>query len=729
MRIPRIFSSVYHSLSSGLGRISGLWQGHKVKAQPAHTALPHGQPFSAKTLAQWQISAKGGGEELLQLRNKRLKQQPLDQFVESLEQHYSDFYESKDQFRSKVAFLMTELGMATGQTNALKPAGFFATKLNDQQLFLLDRYLTCTDPIEFGRAWIEDGRTLNQNYIFHCVYPARVDEAPLFSNDDLTRLGFIRKNSPDSYTLLPVELTAEHFWAMERTLKSRPVQKLASEQSGFMTLKKLEAFCLSLSEFVEEPAKSQLQEPLEVDHLDRLLALTIDPAIQYYEGLDQSLQMCVSALQSNISLQQRLASTETANPIGPVLQECLSLLSAATLDENTEITASALISDIQQKQLTEERLNHYVMALMIQMPGELPMFSQLFSLVSQHLISPNPPDQIQDSPWQQTFHQNMDLIVKRVERFNETDKDLRKFKVSELPALLSKVNDRTNDFAYDASISRLFILVEEMNEACQLTTVSQEVREMIKGPSEQWVEHIAEEAAKRLPKTLQYGLNTQTPLTPESLNIKDQMRKEWQTILRSINESDEMLAQFEKDRPRTDFDFRVAPGSRKKRKDRHFEHGLHTMESTQLMRFLGNRRAATALSKLLTQSFAAYQTKLEAYRLRKVTPFLLTPMGKDPDDNHLVTVTHLPDGNLAIDYTTNASKPSYLFGARGAGVIGLETYQINGRSIVSMDALKRGIVSATEPEVTVKLATKDGKIDWYTEESGQLIPIECPYQN
>ena len=727
MRIPSIVSSAFHSFASGLSRISGFWLGHKVKRLSAHNSLPTGQPFSAKTLEQWQVTAKGEGEALLQLRNTRLRQHELDRFVDTLELHYSDFYENKDQLHSKVAFVLTELGMASGQVNSLKPSGFFASKLNDRKLFLLDRYLSCPDPVEFGRAWLSDGGTLDQGFVFHCVYPAREGEAPLFSNDDLSQMGFIRRSGADSYRLLPVDITPDHLEQMERTRLSRPVHSLVSEQKGLMTVQKLEHFCRTLSPLLDEPVKSLLLEPIQEDNLLNWLELTLHPGIQYFPGLDQSIQHFVSALQAHQTLEQQLTTAEDSNPIQPVLIECLVSLSSASLDENTHTILARILTDIQQHQLTGERFNHYVMGLMIQTPEQMRLFSQLFSLIAQHMIDKQPANGTQDSPWQQTFHQDMRFIVQRVERFNTTTKDLRKLYVADIPALLTSVAKKTEDFSYDKGMAQLFTLIEEVHDACLLSDVSPQTRTVIKDSSEQWLTHQSQEASLRLPQALQYGLNEQAPVSPEFLGIRKIMSEEWQSILASINDSDEMLTQFEKDRPRTDFQFTVASGSKKKRKNRSYSHSGHTLETTHLMRFLGNRRAAKALSKLLTQTFAAYQTKLETYRLRKATPFLLTPMGRDPKDSNRVTVTQQADGSLAIDYTMMASKPSYLLGARGAGIMGLETYQITGRSIVSMESLKRGIVNATEPEVTVKLSTKNEQIDWYVDGNDQLVQIPCPY--
>ncbi|WP_236631637.1 hypothetical protein [Endozoicomonas numazuensis] len=727
MRIASFVSSAYHSLASGLNRTSGLWLGHKVRVLPPQNTLPNRQPFSAKTLQQWQIFSIGTGEELLQLRNKRLRQRELDRFVGSLENHYSDFYDSKDQLRSKVAFVLTELGLAAGQRDSLKPSGFFASKLNDRKLFLLDRYLSCPDPVEFGRTWLNDGGTLDQGFVFHCVYPARAGDAPLYSNDELNQMGFIRRSSDDSYTLVSVGITHHHLEKMERVRKSRPVQSLVSEQKGLMTLKKLKSFCHSLAPFVGEPLQSELQKPLEEDNLHHLLELTIHPSIQYFKGLDQSIQRFVNALQSHQALEQQLAKAENTDPVQPVLMECLVALSSASLDENTQTILTGIFSDIQQQQLTEERLNHYIIALLVQAPEQARMLSHLFSLMARNLIDIAPDSAIQNTPWQHSFHKDFNLIVQQVERFNSMDRDLRKFYVTEIPSLLAQVTESSDDFSSDKGLSRLFGLIEEVHDACSLSSISSETRQMIKVPSEQWLNHITGDITKRLPVALKYALHEEESVSPEFLGVEKMMKKEWQSILDSINRSDEMLSQFEKDRPRTDFQLKVASGSRKRRKDQNFSHISHTLQTTQLMRFLGNRHAARTLSKLLTQTFAAYQTKLETYRLRQVTPFLLTPMGRDPNDSNLVTVTQLADGNLAVDYTMTASKPSYLLGARGAGIMGLKTYQISGRSIVSMESLKRGIVQATEPEVTVKLNTRDGQIDWYVDGNDQLEQIPCPY--
>lgn len=299
MRIPSFVSSVYRSLHSGLGRISGFWLGHKVRSLPTQNTLPTGQPFSAKTLANWQVTARGEGEELLQLRHKRLRQRELDQFVASLEQHYSDFYADKNQLRSKVAFVLTKLGMASGQVNSLKPSGFFASKLNNRKLFLIDRYLACADPVEFGRIWLNDGGKLDQWFVFHCVYPARTEDAPLFANDELSRMGFIRRDENNSYTLVSLDITPDHIELMERTRRSRPVQALVSEQKGLMTLQKLEHFFQSLSQQVDEPLKSQLCEPLDENHL---INLTLLPGIQYFDGLEQSIQRFVNAFQDRKSV-------------------------------------------------------------------------------------------------------------------------------------------------------------------------------------------------------------------------------------------------------------------------------------------------------------------------------------------------------------------------------------------------------------------------------------------
>lgn len=736
MRIPSFVSSVYHSLQSGLGRISGLWRGHKVKYRPAHNTLPTGQPFSAKTLTQWQVTAKGEGEDLLQLRHKRLRQGELDQFVASLEQHYSDFYTDKDQLQSKVAFILTELGMASGRVNSLKPSGLFASKLNNTKLSLVDRYLACPDPVEFGRIWLNDGGTLDQGFVFHCVYPARTDEAPLFTNDELSQMGFIRREGDKSYKLVPVDIKLDHIELMERTLRSRPVKALVAEQKGLMTLQKLEHFCQSLSQLVNDPVKRQLLEPLDENNLPDLIDLTLQPEIQYFRGLDQSIERFVSALQTRQTLEQQLRTAEAANPIQPVLIDCLITLSSASLDESTQRMLAGMLSDIQQQQLTQERLNRYILGLLIQTPGELKMLSQFFSLTAQHLVNVQPIRAIQNTPWQQTFHQDMAFIVQRVERFNDSNLPLRKLHIADIPSLLADVTSGgmtsedatsvTDSFSYDKGLSRLFALVDELHDACLVPSVSSETRQMLRDPSEKWLSHITGEMTKRLPEALKYGLNDKGFVSPEFLGMSQSMHKEWQLILTSINDSDEMLTQFEMDRPRTDFEFKVANGS-SKRKDQSYSHVGKPLEVTQLMRFLRDRRAASALSKLLTQAFAAYQTKLENYRLHKVTPFLLTPMGKDARDTIRITVTQLPDGNLAVDYTMIAAKPPYSLGVREAGIMGLETYQISGRSIVSMGPLKRGKVEATEPQVMVKLATRQGQIDWYVDENGQLLQIPCPY--
>ncbi|WP_422138082.1 hypothetical protein [Endozoicomonas sp. ALC020] len=724
MRIPSFVSSVYRSLHSGLGRLSGFWLGHKVRSLPTQNTLPTVQPFSAKTLAHWQVTARGQGEELLQLRHKKLWQRELNQFVASLEQHYSDFYADKNQLRSKVAFVLTKLGMASGQVNSLKPSGFFASKVNNRKLFLLDRYLACTDLVEFGRIWLNDGGKLDQGFVFHCVYPARTEEAPLFTNNELSQMGFIHREEDNSYTLVSVDITLDHIELMERTRRSRPVKALVSEQTGLMTLQKLEHFCQSLSQQVDEPLKSQLCEPLDENHL---INLTLLPGIQYFDGLEQSIKRFVKAFQAGKTLEQQLQAAETSNPIQPDLIECLVSWSSASLDESTKKMLAAMLSDIQQQQLTQERLNHYIMGLLIQAPEQMSMQSQLFTLIARHLTNDQPIHGIQNTPWQQTFHQDMTFIVQRVERFNNSDRNLRNFYVADIPTLLVQVASGTEIFSYDKGLSHLFALVEEIHDACSVPSVSSDTRQMIGEPSEKWLSHITGELTKRLPVALKYGLNHDMPVSPEFLGIKENMTKEWQVILNSINDSNEMLSQFEKDRVRTDYQFKVATGSIKRRKDQTFSRIGHSLEVTQMMRFLRDIRAARTLSKLLTQTFAAYQTKLETYRLFKVTPFLLNPMGRDADDNHQITVTQLANGDLAVDYTMIASKPPYSLGAKGAGIMGLETYQISGRSIVSMKDLKRDVVAATEPEVTVKLSTKNGQIEWYVDENTQLVQIPCPH--
>ncbi|WP_252179656.1 hypothetical protein [Endozoicomonas sp. 4G] len=727
MRISSFVSSVYHSLHSGLGRLSGFWRGHKVRSLPAHNTLPTSQPFSAKTLAQWQVTARGEGEELLQLRHKRLRQRELDQFVESLELHYSDFYEDKDQLHSKVAFVLTQLGMASGTVNSLKPSGFFASKLNNSKLFLLDRYLACPDPVEFGRIWLNDGGSLDENFVLHCVYPARVEQAPLFTNHELSQMGFIRRDDDNRYTLVSMDITLDHLERIEKTRRSRPVQALVSEQKGLMTLQKLEHFCQSLSQWVDEPVKSQLLEPLDENNLSGLVELTRQPGIQYFQGLDQSIQGFMDALPARQTLEQQLQTVATSSPIQPALIDCLVAFKSAALDENTDRILTGMLSDIQQQQLSSERLNHYIIRLLIQAPEPIRMLSQMFSLVAQHLTNDQPIHGIQNTPWQQTFHQDMTFIVKRVERFNDSGRDLRKFCIADIPSILAKIASETDMFSYDKGLSHLFALIEEIHDACLIPSVSSDTRKMIRSSAETWLSQITAELTKRLPVALKYGLNGDAPVSPEFLGIKQHMSNEWQAILNSINGSDEMLTQFEKDRSRTDFQFKVAPGSKKKRKDQSYSHVSNILESPHLMRFLGNRSAAMTLSKLLTQTFAAYQTKLETYRLHQVTPFLLTPMGRDAGDDTQVIVTQQADGNLTVDYLMTASKPPYSLGAQGAGVMGLKTYQICGRSTVSMDRLKQGIVEATEPEVTVKLDTRNGQIDWYVDGDGQPLQIPCPY--
>jgi hypothetical protein len=103
------------------------------------------------------------------------------------------------------------------------------------------------------------------------------------------------------------------------------------------------------------------------------------------------------------------------------------------------------------------------------------------------------------------------------------------------------------------------------------------------------------------------------------------------------------------------------------------------------------------------------------------------PMGRDPSDTLKITVTQLPDGNISVEYTLIASKPPYMLGARGFGILGLGKYQITGKSIVPFDDLKRGVLTATEPEVTVEVETEEGEIGWYKDNNGQLESIPCPY--
>jgi hypothetical protein len=153
------------------------------------------------------------------------------------------------------------------------------------------------------------------------------------------------------------------------------------------------------------------------------------------------------------------------------------------------------------------------------------------------------------------------------------------------------------------------------------------------------------------------------------------------------------------------------------------------MSISHLMRFLDHQTAATTLSKLLGQSFAAYPIKLESARLQRATPFQLSASGRGNEDHHEAVVTLLADGNVAVEYRLFADCPPYMLGTLQFGVLGLDAYRLSARSTVSMESLKYGRIVASEPVVQVNIELKDNQLTWYRDENGHLVNVPCPYLN
>ena len=690
MRVSNLLSSITHSLSAGWKRLSTSWRNHKVsllahtpKQQTAATPCP----FSLKTLQTWAIRPEPvDGSDLILLRGKRLNHQNLQSLKDSLTAHYQDFYENPVALDSKINFILVELGLAKIAGTELKSTGWFQARLSSGILSELDYHLICNDPIDFGLQWLDCGHSLSPSFTNLCLLPALdKDSRPRFNHESLVRAGFLR--------------TAEN---NELYHAPGPFQR-----KYLMQLK----YCSHLPVFISPETVTRIHQ-----HYPELSTATV---IEDTAETTQLLNHHQQLYQQAINELNQLA----ARPTPYLLGKTISKLAEAATAKETSLTLHALAKDLTYQQLTPEHFENYLLTLMVAMPDNLNDLALLSECCQKCLSTEHSSSAL--SSWAEEFHEAVIDIKQQMTRLNGIPKyEVHHRYPNKLPDYLSKFHTATDEETRDRYLTQMHHLTVTVTENANRSDKQRAIRNHIMQCSRSWLQAQEAKFARKLPEALQFKLQN-SPISVESLGIKKEMSTDWQETLREINTPEKSRPQFEKDRVRTDFVLRNQE-SHTGLTTKKFDHSRRPMQISHLARYLNNRTAAMTLSQLTSQTMASYQIKLEQKRLGNVTPFLLQPMGRDPKDNNYIQITKRRDGNLLVEYILDASKPVYQVRSDRAGVLGLKKYQIKSATVVSMAALNKGYIDASEPKVEVIADIDEGGIEWLTQD---LEKTSCPFDD